>query len=85
MFLESNKHSQTFCLDLYKPGSAPGFTSRGLGQTEAGKGKGIVVLYRVSRNRVSHIWVDEDRDGMTEREGASEEDVTVRECSASFP
>lgn len=49
----------TFCLDLYPPGAAPGFTASGFlsGTNKPSDAEAVAVLYRVERSRISQMWV----------------------------
>ena len=47
----------TLCLDLYCEGHAPGFGPKGVQEEPP-----MVVLYRVAKNKLNHIWLCDDED-----------------------
>ena len=50
----------TFCLDIYPPGAAPGFTAKGFfegNKDGAVTSEAVAVLYCVERSRISQMWV----------------------------
>lgn len=81
LFVDTGVTAQSFALDWYRAGEAPGLAAVKKGGIQAD----TVVLYRVSGNVITHAWLAPDRDAFVARwENVTESDVLASKAASAM-
>jgi hypothetical protein len=72
LYIESDDDNDpTFALDLYPAGQAPGINAVGKGNVKLD----TLLLYRVRENKIDHVWIGPDKEGLAKSTKATQETV----------